>query len=109
MSRWKSLDGWMQPKLPRLGRFGDTVDFRSIPAEVQTLGMMKHFSATQTLVKGIADSCGSPGEVANDPLKGNHYGYGIGRGTKMYGTTYGGGGSDKRQEIWYRFSISKLI
>jgi hypothetical protein len=36
MTRWASIDGWMQPKFPKLGRFGEIVDFRLIPADVQT-------------------------------------------------------------------------
>ena len=55
-----------------LGKFGDAVDFRNLPTSVQNAEVARLFGA---LVEGdLSESCGSPGEVSNNPLEGYHFG-----------------------------------
>lgn len=62
--------------LPLAGRYGDTIDFRILPVELQTLEMASIVGA----IAGGRDTpavafqaCGSPAESENDPLLGHRY------------------------------------
>lgn len=63
--------------MAKVGRFGDTVDFRDLNVDLQTDDMAAFVgAATAGDVLGEMvgmDACGSPGEVANDPILGNRY------------------------------------
>lgn len=71
-----SMDRWSaeQRLLPYLGRFGDSVDFATLPDEVRTLAMADYFGVDAAAVdmRG-SEACGSPGEVANDPSKDHRF------------------------------------
>ena len=54
-----------------LGKFGESVSFTSLPTSVQTAEVAADFNALQ---RGAAlESCGSVGEVANNPTLGHHF------------------------------------
>ena len=54
-----------------LGKMGESVSFTSLPTSVQTADVATAFNALQ---RGEAlESCGSIGEVANDPTLGHHF------------------------------------
>ena len=57
------------PSFALLGKLGDEVSFRNLPTSVQNADVAAAFDAL--LLGGVSESCGSPGEVANDPLAGN--------------------------------------
>lgn len=65
MSRWRSYS--TQSRIPTLGRLGDTVDFPDLPESVQTVAMANEVGALVELGDSSTESCGSPGEVANQP------------------------------------------
>ena len=54
-----------------LGKLGDVVDFLDLPSSVQTNEAASAFDALWT--SGVSESCGSPGEIQNDPLMNNHF------------------------------------
>ena len=54
-----------------LGKLGDTVDFRNLPSSVQNVEVAMAFDALD--LGAVSESCGSPGEVAYNPLKGHHF------------------------------------
>ena len=58
-------------KFPFLGKLGDSVDFRNLPTSVQNAEVAGIFDALT--VGETSESCGSPGEIANDPTKGHHF------------------------------------
>jgi len=67
MQRWHDN----RPKMPYFGRLGDVIDFASLPTGSQSIPMAKAMNA---LAEGLSvESCGSPGEVANDPSLGHRY------------------------------------
>ena len=68
--RWKH-GLWAQKQL---GGYGDVVDFARLPPEVQGPVMARHLGVAATgNVDDTFEFCGSPGEVANDPLAGAQY------------------------------------
>ncbi|GBG30981.1 Hypothetical Protein FCC1311_072022 [Hondaea fermentalgiana] len=74
-SRWKKYSKGFS----LLGRLDDTVNFRELPSTVQSVELGKEFGADVPVgdpnsVESIAMSCGSPGEVASNPLKGSRFG-----------------------------------
>ena len=54
-----------------LGKLGDAVDFQNLPTSVQSPELARVFDALA--IGDASESCGSPYEVANDPLTGHHY------------------------------------
>ena len=58
-------------KFALLGKLGDEVSFRNLPTSVQNAAVAAAFDALA--VGETSESCGSPGEVANNPLAGNHF------------------------------------
>ena len=69
MARFSSALG--SGGLVLLGKLSETVTFGNLPSTVQTAEVAAAFGA---LVEGTTtESCGSPGEVANDPLSDNHF------------------------------------
>ena len=76
MRRWydaqKILGGYR--RVPLVGRAGDFVEFSALSSGLQTIAMANLLNATTVDTKsGGFEACGSPGEVANVPEKGNHY------------------------------------
>jgi uncharacterized protein (DUF1501 family)/uncharacterized protein (DUF1800 family) len=69
MSRFKDRVKYF----PLVGRFGDVVDFASLPTVLQTLEMALIVGAADTRSSEGFQACGSPGELANDPMLGNRY------------------------------------
>jgi len=57
----------------KLGRFGDTVDFKHLPTSTKTEAMAAYFNAVAVPPTSAIDICGSEGEVANDPSLGHRY------------------------------------
>ena len=47
------------------------VSFLNLPTSVQNAEVAAAFDAL--VIGDVAESCGSPSEVANDPLAGNHF------------------------------------
>tara|TARA_B110000091_G_scaffold104172_1_gene113181 strand:+ start:83 stop:1282 length:1200 start_codon:yes stop_codon:yes gene_type:complete len=69
MSRWKIR----KKHFALVGRFGEAVQFQSLPVELQTLPMATVAGAIQTAPDGGFEACGSRGETKNDPFKGHLY------------------------------------
>jgi hypothetical protein len=69
MSRWEQH----KPKLPYLGRFGDSVSFSALPTEVQTMKIAKRLGALEERLSDSVLACGSPGEVRNRPELGHQF------------------------------------
>ena len=68
--RWKH---WLWAQ-KQLGGYGDVVDFARLPPEIQGPAMARHLGVAATgNVDDAFEFCGSPGEVANDPLAGAQY------------------------------------
>ena len=57
----------------RLGRRGDVVDFKALPSAVQSVSMALLVGAASEYSEDDVQACGSPGEVANDPMLGHKY------------------------------------
>ncbi|CAK0790463.1 unnamed protein product [Prorocentrum cordatum] len=83
MSRWVSA----QSSLHYIGRLGDTVDFEVLPVGLQAAWTVGY------------ESCGSPGEVANDPSLGHHF--------SLY-TDFNAGYTDTNYEVPFWGVQSKL-
>ncbi len=67
-------------RLPHLGRFGDVVDFATLPAAGQPREMALYLGSAVVTIstpfasEGAAEqTCGSPGEVSSEPLLGHRY------------------------------------
>ncbi|CAK0855036.1 unnamed protein product, partial [Prorocentrum cordatum] len=62
---WHPMGRWAfaQPSIEYIGRLGDTVDFETLPVALQAAWTVGY------------ESCGSPGEVANDPSLGHHFSF----------------------------------
>ena len=57
-----------------LGRFGDIVEFDSLPFETKDVALAQHFGAVSTGRSDVTyESCGSPGEVASEPSQDHMY------------------------------------
>ena len=54
-----------------LGKLGDEVSFVNLPSSVQNADIAEAFNALS--FAEVSESCGSPGEVANNPLAGHHF------------------------------------
>lgn len=67
MQRWEAN----RPNLAFFGRLGDTIDFASLPTSSQSVGMARAMGALQEGT--TVESCGSPGEVSNQPALGHRY------------------------------------
>ena len=59
-----------------MGKYGDEVDFSSLPSRVQTKAMAQELGATRIEHQLTFESCGSRGEVQNDPSRGHAYLFG---------------------------------
>ena len=68
-----------------LGRYGDMIDFATLPSHLQTHFMAELFGSTPVTVKNKEAKndlmCGSPYEVENIPTYGHHYVSGASDGT----------------------------
>eukprot|EP01043_Picozoa_sp_COSAG02_P012118 COSAG02_NODE_461_length_21848_cov_235.681043_7_plen_1409_part_00 len=63
------------PLARRLGVLGETVDFSSLPTTMQKPWLAELAGVQDISVDpGVSESCGSIGEVANDPYYGHKYG-----------------------------------
>ena len=56
-----------------MGRFGDTVRFVDLPNEVRTEDVMDHFGEASEQTGSAVVTCGSRGEVANEPALGKYF------------------------------------
>ena len=84
MSRWTSSVAGLANEMNLLGRFGDVVDFLELPLGMHTDDVAQLAGATSTSVSAGGDeTCGSPGEVANDPNHGHTFLFNVGNGQKM--------------------------
>ena len=75
---WHTPNRWKDKKSRHvyIGRRNQPIDFATLPRVVRTAEMAEWADAGDAtgLMKGaVAESCGSPGEVANDPALGNMY------------------------------------
>ena len=57
MGRWK--DQGVSPKFRRLGKLGDVVDFKDLPASVQSAATAAAFGSVASHAAGDVESCGS--------------------------------------------------
>lgn len=80
--RWDNMDEFNRVVLhrvrfnagiARLGRLGDRVDFKDLPAMAQTEEMAQLVGARGASTDEYFLACGSAGEGANDPSLGHHY------------------------------------
>ena len=70
MGRWQDNS----KRFPLLGVFEETVDFIDLPKSVQKVEVAENFGATVEITEeDLVERCGSPGEVANDPILGNRF------------------------------------
>lgn len=60
-------------RFPKLGRFGDMSLFVDLPNEMRTDEVASYFGEISGLSGSGVVSCGSPGEVANDPTLGHYF------------------------------------
>eukprot|EP01125_Pyxidicula_operculata_P014519 TRINITY_DN483_c0_g6_i1.p1 TRINITY_DN483_c0_g6~~TRINITY_DN483_c0_g6_i1.p1 ORF type:complete len:1985 (+),score=368.79 TRINITY_DN483_c0_g6_i1:207-6161(+) len=72
---WHPMQRFYDKKryIPAVGRYGDVIDFRALPTELQTVTMATRVGAIATRSDEGYEVCGSPGEVANEPTFGNRY------------------------------------
>jgi hypothetical protein len=72
-TRWSAGNG--VPLVRRMGVYGEDVDFSSLPTTVQKPWLAEMAGVEDISVDpGVSESCGSLGEVANDPVYGHKYG-----------------------------------
>ena len=64
MLRWKQK---VNKFIPYVGRYGDSVNFESLNTEVQTYELAKIANAVSSDGSDGYESCGSPGEIKNEP------------------------------------------
>ena len=83
MSRFTEAQSHSRNAINLLGRLGDTVDCVELPTSVQVDAMAELVGADGTSALSGDESCGSPGEVANDPRLGAQLRYQL--GTYEYG------------------------
>eukprot|EP00986_Skeletonema_menzelii_P003357 scaffold1026_cov141-Skeletonema_menzelii.AAC.8 len=69
LERWVSYGD----KFPKLGRFGDMTFFVDLPNEMRTDEVATHFGDSSGLAGSAVVTCGSPGEVANEPTLGKYF------------------------------------
>ena len=69
MNRWKRREAFF----PVVGRMGDSIAFRSLPFQLQTVAFALRVGALSEAPSGGAMACGSLDEVANVPVLGEHY------------------------------------
>lgn len=67
--RWDSYSD----NFPKLGRFGDMAFFIDLPNEMRTDEVATHFGDVSGLTGSAVVTCGSPGEVANNPTLGKYF------------------------------------
>lgn len=77
MDRWTSSAATGANGIDLLGRLGDVVDFHSLPDSLQTDRMAEIIGATLETDAFTDETCGSPGEVANEPSLGNTFAFNI--------------------------------
>jgi hypothetical protein len=70
-----STERWIThgDKFPKLGRFGDMTLFVDLPNEMRTDEVAEYFGDTSGSSGSAVVTCGSPGEVANDPSLGKYF------------------------------------
>jgi hypothetical protein len=61
--------------LAYLGIFGSESDFLLLPSQVQRIEIARYLNASSNGFVRYDDLCGSRGEVANDPSKGDRFGF----------------------------------
>ena len=66
---WHPMSRWLTglDDLEHIGRLGDVLDFASLPTSVQSDAMARAVGAVGSRAADGFETCGSPGEVANDP------------------------------------------
>ena len=99
MSRWKLRHhpNYVQSNIIYVGLFEGPVDVATLPSSLQTATLMEEVGATYTYDSSSNspgfESCGSRGEVANDPEVGNRF-YSLNYEYDVYAST----GVDQLQE-----------
>jgi hypothetical protein len=79
MSRWTSNERLSRNQINLLGKFGSTVDFATLPTNLLLDPIAESVGAIRSADVGH-ETCGSPGEVANEPSLGHHYKMVLGNG-----------------------------
>ena len=70
--RWRDAKKWPH-NMQLVGKLGDVVDFAALPANLQTVAMAKAHGAVGDFPDVGFESCGSRGEVANEPAMAHRY------------------------------------
>jgi len=73
MQRWYDKESETNSQIRKVGRFGDVVNFATLPVDLQTREMAAYVGAIESITDSGFESCGTFGEVANEPLYGHHY------------------------------------
>jgi cullin-associated NEDD8-dissociated protein 1 len=76
MARWESVIAGIRGRpsaVPYVGRLGDVVDFAALPPSVQTVQMAEAVGSDAEYPAIGFESCGSRGEIANDPTMANRF------------------------------------
>jgi hypothetical protein len=73
MQRWYDKESETNSQIRKVGRFGDVVNFATLPVDLQTREMAAYVGAIESITDSGFESCGTVGEVANEPLYGHHY------------------------------------
>ena len=72
MARWEE----QSPSFPLIGMINKEIDYKTLPASLQTEATAKQFGASvDTEEADLAELCGSPYEVANVPELGSRFSY----------------------------------
>lgn len=69
MTRWQQRRG----RLPRIGVYGDELDFSTLDQDYQAYDVALALGAVDSDDGAHFEACGSPGEVANVPANGHRY------------------------------------
>lgn len=94
------IHGWNNNRhlFIEVGRLGDEIEFKNLPTdELRTEAIARAFGADGIFTDGTGVMvCGSPGEVANDPLRGGSEGMG------GFDIAIGGGRDSGHFPTWFR-------
>jgi len=95
------MDRWYNnyQKFTFIGRFGDYIRIRDLPNEFRTEAVTSFYD--NDTGSSISFTCGSPGEVSNNPVSGLTF--------DLENNGYVSGGYDtgsNRQNVWYMISLS---
>lgn len=107
MSRWDNRavpPNWISLKQGSFVRFLDEVSFRDLYNEVKVPAVAQHYDASPEFsTAGATVVCGSPGEIANDPVNGALYD----SENPNEDTTYDDYMNQQKTKVWTMIALEK--